>query len=957
MLNLLRNRRNHLVIGFILIFVLLGFALYDVTITNGEAYYKKSVSNRIKQIETQAKRGDIYDRNGQILATSEVGFAIELNSGMVPSEKFSEIMISLYDFLEKQGETHLEFPIYIENGVYKFSFDESIKKWLIDNGYDETWTAEAVFDDIRSANYIDEALSDYEAYRILYNQGKYLPISTSKMLFLEEIYKTTFLKMYGLDPDISAKEAFAKIRSRSDFKIDENYSDEDAYKILIFKHIIKEQGYLKYEPIVVAESVSKQTAVLVQEKGYEFPGLAITYETIRTYPNGSTAAHILGYMGKIATESEIETYVDNKGYNRNQIIGKTGIEGNYEDVLHGEKGYKYIEVDVYGKYVADVDEATYGLDSQNALSGEDIYLTIDLDLQKELESSLEKAINCLQTGTVYESPWGDYAFDKYPNAEIAAGIVVDIKSGEVLASASYPSYDVNLFSTGINQEDWNALNPVNKKNPLAARPLYNMVTMMAVQPGSIYKMITGYAALEQGLDPYQKLYSDGFVEIGNQRFGCWYWNDFGGKHGATDFFRAIEVSCNYYFFDISNGKDYYRGTTLNFEMNPTIMTEYSRYFGLDEKTGVEISEVATGLPDPEKKKKTIMALLSNHLFSIAKDYFPSEIVEDEDKLDALVAEIVNWSNENPSRSAIIDRLYKLGSSEETAKTERLADIIKYDYFNLMKWYESDTLNLSIGQGDHMYTPIQIARYIATIANGGYLNDLTFIKKIGETANVKNQDVTESFDTNGNLEYVQQAMLQATKGSGSSVKRVFSAFPIDVAGKTGTAQKEGLVPPLDEVAYLTEYLSFLAPQLTVEVVEAKTIEIIKKRSEEIANLEKAKDEAVTEEDKAIKSQKLDALIQKDYLNKGNAMREAIKELSNNTLTDEDLNQFRSPYDNYSWFVSYAPYENPEIAVIIIIPQAGHGYYSAPVARDIYAKYFNLTPPEDTTQIIEAPSAQE
>ena len=93
MLNLLRNRRNHLVIGFILIFVLLGFALYDVTITNGEAYYKKSVSNRIKQIETQAKRGDIYDRNGQILATSEVGFAIELNSGMVPSEKFSEIMI------------------------------------------------------------------------------------------------------------------------------------------------------------------------------------------------------------------------------------------------------------------------------------------------------------------------------------------------------------------------------------------------------------------------------------------------------------------------------------------------------------------------------------------------------------------------------------------------------------------------------------------------------------------------------------------------------------------------------------------------------------------------------------------------------------------------------------------------------------------------------------------------
>jgi len=957
MLNLLKNRKNHILIGFIIIFILLGYALYNVTITNGEEYYKKSISNRIKQIETQAKRGDIYDRNGKILATSEVGFAIELNSGIVPSDNFAEIMISIYDFLEKQGEEHLEFPIYIENGVYKYAYDESIKKWLLDNGYDETWTAKAVFEDIRSANYIDEALSDYEAYRILYNQGKYLPISTAKLLFLEEIYKTTFLKMYGLDADVSAKDAFKKIRSRSEFKIDEAYSDEDAYKILIFKHTIKEQGYLKYEPILVAPSVSKETAVLVQEKGYEFPGLSIKYETIRTYPNYSSAAHILGYMGKIATESELETYVDEKGYNRNQIIGKTGIEGNFEDVLHGEKGYKYIEVDVYGKYVADVDEATYGLDSQNAVSGEDIYLTIDLDLQKELESSLEKAINCLQTGTVYESPWGDYSFDKYPNAEIAAGVVLDVKTGEVLASASYPSYDVNLFSTGINQEDWNALNPVNKKNPLAARPLYNMVTMMSVQPGSIYKMITGYAALEQGLDPYQKLYSDGYVEIGNQRFACWYWNDYGGKHGATDFFRAIEVSCNYYFFNISNGKDYNRNVPLNFEMNPTIMTEYSRYFGLDSKTGVEISEVSTGLPDPEKKKKTIMALLSNQLHLIAKEYFPSDIVTDEEKLNILVDEIVSWSDENPSRSAIIDRLYNLGSSENYVLTEKLADIIKYDYFNLMKWYESDTLNLSIGQGDHMYTPIQMARYIATIANGGFLNELTLLKKIGETETVKNQDVTQSFDTNGNLKYVQQAMLQATKGSGSSVNRVFKTFPVDVAGKTGTAQKEGLVPPLDEVAYLTEYLNLLAPQLSIEEVEAKTIEIIKKRSEEIANLEKAKNEAITEEDKILKSQKLEALIQKDYLNKGNAMREAIKELSDFTLTDEILNQFRSPYDNYSWFVSYAPYENPEIAVVIIIPQAGHGYYSAPVARDIYAKYFNLTPPEDSTQIIEAPSAQE
>jgi len=957
MLNLFKNRKNHIAIGFVIIFLFLGYSLYDITITNGDAYYKKSINNRIKEIETQAKRGDIYDRNGQILATSQIGFAIELNSSVVPTDNFSEIIISIYDLLEKQGEAHLEFPIFIENGIYKYRFDESIKNWLVDNGYDNSWTAQAVFDDIRSANYINPELSAYEAYRMLYNQGKYLPISTSKMLFLEEIYKTTFLKMYGLDPKISAEEAFKKIRSRSDFKIDSAYSDEDAYKILIVKHIIKEQGYLKYEPIKLAGSVSKETAVLVQERGYEFPGLSVTYETIRTYPNKSTAAHILGYMGKIATEAEIQSYITEGGYNRNQVIGKTGIEGNYESDLYGENGSKYIEVDVYGKYVADVDEVAYGLESKDAVSGDDIYLTIDLDLQKVLETSLEKALLNLQTGGIYDSPWGNYQYEKYANAESAAGIVVNVKTGEVLASASYPSYDLNLFSTGINQEDWNALNPVNKRNPLAARPLFNNVTMMAVQPGSIYKMITGYSALEQGLDPYQKIYSDGFVEIGSQRFGCWYWNDYGSKHGPTDFFKAIEVSCNYYFFNIASGKDHYRNVPLNFEMNPTIMTEYSKLFGLDEKTGVEISEVSLGLPDPEKKKKTIMALLSSQLYFIAKNYFPVEIVEDEEKLDALVDNIVGWSDENPSRPEIINRLYKLGSSEDAALTERLADIIKYDYFNLMKWYESDTLNLSIGQGDHTYTPIQIARYIATIANGGYLNELSLVKQIGAQVVNKNVNVTESFDKSGNLEYVKQAMLQVTKGTSSSVARIFKTFPIDVAGKTGTAQKEGLIPPLDEVAYLTEYLSDLAPNLKIMDVEAKTIEIIKKRSEEIAVLEKSKDEATDESEKIVLEDKLNALIQKDYLNKGTAMRDAIKELTDFKLTDEDLNQFRLPYDNYSWFVSFAPFEDPEIAVVIIIPQGGQGYYSAPVARDIYAKYFNLTPPSILPPVLDAPRVEE
>ncbi len=923
----------------LLVFIFLLHSLHDITIVNGEFYYQRSVNNRIKMIETTSKRGEIFDRNGVLLATNQISYNVTLNTGLIPNATFSETAIAIYDFLKSQNEDQLEFPIYIENGVYKYSFDESIKKWLYDNGYDESWTAEEIFNDVRSANYIDPEMSNYEAYRILYNQGKYMPISSARMQFFQDIQKTQFLSGYNLDPDTSAYDAFQSIRNRSNFKIDATYSDEDAYKILVLRHAIKEKGYLKYELLTIAKSVSEETAVLVQEKGFMLPGLAIEYETIRYYPYASTAAHILGYMGSISSESEVEYYVNTQGYNPNQMIGKTGIEASFEDILHGENGYKYIEVDVYGKYVADVDETAYdGLDAKRAIAGDDVYLSIELGLQQVLENSLEKALDMIRVGGVYDSPWGDFQYQAFPNVETAAGVVIDVNTGEVLAMASYPSYDVNLFSRGISQEDWNALNPVNKRNPLAARPLYNIATMMAVQPGSVYKMMTGYAAMEQGLDPYKQYYADGFIEIGNQRFGCWLYNQYGLRHGMTDFFKALEVSCNYYFFNIANGKDYYRNASMNFTMSPMLMTKSSEKFGLHEKTGIEISEVSLGVPEPDKKKRTIQALLSQQLNAVLKDYYPESIVGDEDKLTEMVQTIVGWSDENPSRGVIISRLMDMGPKGDYTQIEKLADLIKYDYFNLMKWYESDTMNLAIGQGDHTYTPIQIGRYVATIANGGYLNPLTLIRTDGQV----NQG--EFIDEQDLLKHVQQGMYQVTHGNPTNITRIFQNLPIKIGSKTGTAQKEGLIPPLDEVAYLTEYLKEFAPKLTLEAVEEKTLDIIKSRSEELATLEREMNEATDPEEREKKSNRLNQLIDRDYLNKGSAMRVAIKELSNYTITDDDINRFRLPYDNYSWFVAYAPYDAPEIAVVVMIPQGGHGAYSAPVVRDVIAEYFQLEPPE-------------
>lgn len=946
----LKDKKVHILIMLTVLFSFLAYSLYNLTIVMGEYYQKRSVSNRVKQIETVPKRGQILDRNGEVLATNDVGYSVKINSGLIPADRFNDIAIELYTFFNERNEKQLEFPIYYRNGQFGYTFDDNVKRWLKHNGYAEDYTAKQVFDDMRSANYIDKELSDQEAYRILYNQGKYLPISMRQMKFLEAIYKKNFLEMYKLEETISAKDAFKVIRETRGFGIPETMSDEDAYKVLVLRHAIKEKGFYKYVPITLATGIKAETAVTIQERSYEFPGVYVDYETVRHYPYEATAAHILGYLGPIATEAEIEKYVDGLGYNRNQIIGKTGIEGSFETSLQGKSGYKYIEVDVYGRYVGDVDENVYDLEVKKPKAGEDVYLTIDLKLQKKMEEVLENGLKAIREGSEYKSPWGNYRYDPYPNAQTAAGVVVDVRTGEVLAMASYPSYDVNLFAKGISQESWNSLNPVNKRDPLVARPLYNSATMMAAQPGSVYKMMTGYAAMEQGLNPSLQLYSDGYVEIGNQKFGCWWWNDYGRKHGMTDLYKAIEVSCNYYFFNVATGKDYYRGTTLPFTMNSKLLTESSIKFGFDEKTGLEIPEVSFGVPEPDTKKRTIKTLLSIRLKTELKKYFPADVVADEDKRNAIVKEIVSWSDENPSRGALIEKLVALGSNEDYTITEGLADLIKYDYFNLMKWYESDTLNLSIGQGDHAYTPVQIARYTAAIANDGYLHPLTLIKQVGENKKAPKVSTT-SVDTKDLLKHLREGMHRVTTGSLSSTRRIFDKFPIDSAGKTGTAEKQGLIPPMDEVAYLTEYLKLFAPSLKLEDVEVKTLEILKKRSEELSDLEKKKQAATTEEDKTKYGDKFDSLISRDYLNKGSAMRAAIKELAGDALTDEKINQYRLPYDNYSWYSGFAPYDKPEIAIVIMIPQGGQGNYSAVLARDIMAEYFNLTPETEAAKLEE------
>ncbi len=943
MFDKLKDRRIHIIIALVLIFVFMIHRLATLTLVKGDYYREQALNNRLRKVKEIAKRGDIYDRNGVLIAGNEPGFVVNVSGSLMSKSMLNDVAIKLFDILENEGEEHVEFPIEIIDGEFYYKYDLELQNWLKRNGFSINMSATDVYNELLKRECIYFEPDPYEAQHLLMLRGITPPISVITMDFISILNKNDFLNSYGLDYDISAKEAFKKIRSLKEFGIEDDVSDNDAYKILVLKHILRSKGYLKYEPIEYASSLKRSTAILINELSMELPGVSVTVRPHRVYPYNEIAAHILGYMGSISTPSEIQYYVDEHGYDRNQLIGKVGIEGNrkFELALKGENGYKYVEVDAFGRLVREVETNYNGVKSKKSVAGKDIVLSIDMELQKVATDALIKGINGIHNGTVFESVWGDYKYrESFPNAETGAVVVVDVNTGEVLALANYPSYDINLFSSGIKAQDWQSLQPINVKNPLSPRPLYNISTMMAAEPGSIYKMITGFAAAKNGMDPYKKVFSNGHIKSGHHNFKCWYYNDYGGIHGYVNLVEALKMSCNYFFFDISMGYDYYKDKALDFKMDAKDLIEASKLFGLDERSGIEIYETVKGVPDPEKKKKQMLNNLRYTLNHSMADYFSEEIYKNQDKKNKIIDEIISWSELKLSRNDIIIKLMKL-TSKSYIEVEPLADLIKYSYFDLMDWYEGDTFNMAIGQGGHEYTVVQMARYISTIANGGYNNKLTLIKSIGNTVIKKNYDVTNNgMNDDGILDIIKEGMYKVANEKRGTAYSVFKNFPIKVAGKTGTAQRIGKIPPSDELKYLQDNLKKIDKKLELSDVQKQANLVLRRRNAEIQKFREEKSSTDDVEQKKYLDQKINNLISYGYLSPESTFRCAIKELSEKDLNDWDINEYRKDYNSHGWFVSFAPYDEPEIAIVVLVPQGGHGSYVAPIAREIYAHYFGL-----------------
>lgn len=899
----MKKRDNQILFSIIFLMVILTLRLFNLTIVDGSQWDEAAKAISIKSIHTSAPRGEILDRYGRLLAGNRPSFTVQFSEGDMTDEEINQQALEIMTILEKNGERiNDKFPIMMsDGGSFGYSYQKSIEEWLLSQDMPVNLTAEEAFRELCVRNGIDPQMDRYEAQSMLQTTyNVYPPISVKKMKYLEDFNKESFLGRYYLDIDLSAKEAFEALRNY--FRIDSMLSAEQARKIMIARNELASLGYMSYLPATIATDVSEQTIITLEEKKDALSAAEVVAKTVRYYPNGTTAAHILGYLGQIA-ESEKDAYIE-KGYNTSDMVGKDGIEKAFEEILKGRDGVRSLEVNTWGDPVRVISDTP-------TTKGSDIYLSIDLELQITAEKALAQALEKIRTAGTFESIYGNYKYGtRYPNANVGAAVAIDVKTGEVLAMASYPAYDPNLFATGISKEDWLSLQSKNPRDPLSPLPLFNVASRTAVQPGSTFKMVTATAALESGLDPERKLKDGGAVTIGNRTYGCIVWNMNRSTHGYLNLYEALEVSCNYYFYDVATGRDFSRGSSLGLaeEMNIEKITRYAEQYGLGISTGIEIQETVVPVPSEEQKISATKHYLKNVLIGRAEQYFTAETVADKQKLMSNIDTIVSWTEENPSRGTLMERLASQGVKENMIET--VGDLCKFTYFNQATWTLGDELNIAIGQGENSYTPLQMANYIATLGNGGVRNQATLLRAVegnglvekpqGQQIDVQNPEI---------LNDIIKGMQLVAQGSRGSARSYFGRFPVSVAAKTGTAERAGRMNPPDEVEYIKANLKRINSALSWEQVETE----MKKLLQEYPDV---------------------------FSSKNSAVRQAVINLSRGKVTPATLDAYKPEYDNFSWSVGMAPANDPQIAVAVLLFQGGSGGYSAPVAREIIGKYLGL-----------------
>ena len=489
----------------------------------------------VTQTRVKASRGDILDRNGNILVGNRASYDLVFNHYVITSsDNTNESLMKLIQKSRELGITYLDhFPV---------TKDRPFEYTLTD--YSTAW------------------------------QG----------------YFQSFLRDRGIDSDITAPLLMQTMRKR--YKIPDEWSDADARAVIGLRYEFDLRGVVNLASYIFVEDVSDEHLSALLE--LNTPGLMVEASTVREYYT-SYAAHILGTMGAMTNkqwEKVKEAYKNGEGpeYYMDAQMGQSGFEAAFEKYLHGTDGLRKDTVDKNGAIIS---QEYY--EGKEPKAGNNVETTIDINLQIIAEDALANIIDWLKNPEDSKTDKNQEQVGR--DVEGAAVVVMKVKTGEVLACASYPTYNPQTYN-----EDYNDILNADFD------PLFNRAFHATYAPGSSYKMVTLTAAMEKGYKGNIFQYGQTIETLGkyrayeNQGFApaCLRWNANPGRtHGVIDAPKALEVSCNYFFYELADL--YMDGATLD---------EYAKAYGLGEKTGIELDEAIGMRANAETKAKLYKGALS-----------------------------------------------------------------------------------------------------------------------------------------------------------------------------------------------------------------------------------------------------------------------------------------------------------------------------------------------------------
>lgn len=868
------SRYSALLIIMILIFTSILSRIVFLQVVKGEDYKAKADSNSIREIPETAPRGKIFDCNGSVLATNTQSYVLVYNQTDESDKTFFQTMDKVFKILDENGETQQDdFELKINPYRFEFRSDDAKTQKNLELRFKK-----------------DRGLDTEVQKKLFPNKSTDKLTDADKAKIDEELLKLT--------PEETFKDLVKK------YKIDSTkYTLEEQRRFMIIKDTSKMNSFSGYKPVTVASNIKRSTALVFLQMLNELPGIDVNTQPIRTYPNGEVGSSFLGYISKISSD---DNKYSEKGYDTStDYIGAAGLEAAYEDRLKGSKGGKIVKLNKQGRVIQE-------LGSRDSYPGQSLGLTIDENIQAAAEKALDTKMAELRANPSAQQG------SNTANATRGAAVVLDVNTGGVLALASRPGYDPNLFSTpgslstdsynkffnpdlgtfgkqyieqrglmsyypGESEDEvLNTLFPVDKsiknnttirKDPydIYPKPLFDYATQSLIPPGSTFKPMTAMAGLQSGV------ITPGFVVDDEGQF------DKGGGHitrflldganGPVDLVSAIEKSSNPYFMTV--------GGMIRKALGSDGLAKYAWKFGLGVPPNSNV-KASTGIEIPEAFGQVFNMWSMKNLYSSTYLYktmetlksggdngykfTPIDLYDDNNdssnvkdlkkKLKQSIQDAIKNGSNSFNKDSYNTMLSNLIQADPKYKDKNISDkeiksMISCIYYVTVSDANSQInvgapmYDASIGQGMDQFTPLQIANYIATLANGGTRYKVHLVDKILDSnGKVIEQDKPEVVEKTGisaeNIAAVKAGMAAVNeKGTAAGA---FQNFPIQTAGKTGTASTNN-------------------------------------------------QEAVGRTD-------------------------------------------------YSVYVGFAPLDNPKIAVCIVMFDGGQGAESAYVARDIYSAYFKL-----------------